>query len=538
MFAFFSSSTERKLHKAIKQAINDLRLLDAKRLIEKSHHGCFLLPSSRVKLGCLETLFYREEGEFLQAYNSLQTLKLLPLLPYERRAIDVEMILLLFISGNYKATKQTLERLQKGKLSKEEEFTCHQIQANLYLVDSNYQAAKDLIEDLLLSTQLTPNMQVKLLHNLAVAETHQRNYQGAMSAYRKAWNIQKKFENNFAQAEITIDNLVQTYAKQDEVVEIQVFVQQLETLADSGNINHLLALNNINLNLARQLGDRQVLLATYQRADEKLLPKLGGELRFTYLVNSLRMHWNDRVNFDSALKGVMEATLYHRSNISTLNTLRSIKEVVGTLMQAMERIGPRPDLMVFYNWLILEFKRLEPKIDQLLDEIPPNLPASKSELIGFKIDSIKYGFSYQKPSEVLFDRLFDLLNEKRNLWEGMHNTAAQLNEIVTVLDEYNAFERRLKTNMPVLYPLFVRKFKPMALAALHDAEQLIAPHQQHLAYANKLIALAYACYKIDTKKEQAKQWLEAFDEMELSLEHSAVWFRDQYKRTKIWVSSI
>lgn len=119
----------------------------------------------------------------------------------------------------------------------------------------------------------------------------------------------------------------------------------------------------------------------------------------------------------------------------------------------------------------------------------------------------------------------------------MHNTAAQLNEVVGVLDEYNAYEYQLKVNKSDLYPFFVQKFKPMALAALDDAEQLIAPHQQHGAYANKLIALAYACYRLDTKKAQAKQWIEAFNEMELSLEHSAVWLREQYRQAKAWVSN-
>lgn len=536
LFAFSYLPVELKLHKAIKEAITDLRHYDAERLIEKAYQGFFLLPSFRVKLACLDALFYRKNGEFLQAYKILQALKILPLLPYERRAIDVEMMLLLFDSGNYKATRQALERLQKGKLSKEEQFKCHQIQANLYLMTSDYQVAKDLIEDLLFNTQMTPNIRVKLLHTLAVAETYQQNYQSAMSAYRKAWAIQRDLKNNFSQAEITIDNLIQTYAKQDEVANIQLFFQQLERLADPDNINHLLALNNIKLNLARQLGDREALLATYQQTNDKLLPKLDGELRFAYLVNSLRMHWNDGVNFDAALKEVMGAML-HRPNISTLKNLRSIKEVIGTLAQAMETIGPRPDLRVFYSWLILEFKRLEPEIDQLLDDISPNLPTLKSELIGFKINAIKYSFSYQTPSEVLFNRLFGLLSEKRNLWQGMHNTAAQLNEVVGVLDEYNAYEYQLKVNKSDLYPFFVQKFKPMALAALDDAEQLIAPHQQHGAYANKLIALAYACYRLDTKKVQAKQWIEAFNEMELSLEHSAVWLREQYRQAKAWVSN-
>ena len=107
--------------------------------------------------------------------------------------VMVSMMLLLFNSGNYKATRQALERLQKVKLSKEEQFKCHQIQANLYLMTSDYQVAKDLIEDLLFNTQMTPNIRVKLLHTLGVdttirSQSQRRSGPCPRSTHKKAPN--------------------------------------------------------------------------------------------------------------------------------------------------------------------------------------------------------------------------------------------------------------------------------------------------------------------------------------------------------------
>ena len=69
-----------------------------------------------------------------------------------------------------------------------------------------------------------------LLHTLGVIETHQQNYQSAITAYRQAWEMLKQQKNSFGQAEITIDNLALTYAKQGELNKLQPFIQELGSL--------------------------------------------------------------------------------------------------------------------------------------------------------------------------------------------------------------------------------------------------------------------------------------------------------------------
>lgn len=532
-FAFKVTPAENKLLNSLENALLDLRVFDAKKRIQEAYRQPFLLPKARVELGLLEASFNVSQGEIGQALEKLQQLKSLPLLPSEHVDVDIDLAKLFFTSGNFKETQEILDQLKECELSKKQRYKHVRNQVELLLARSEFQAAKDLLERQLLESDLSTSMKVSLLHTLGVAESHLKNYVGVIAAYRKAWGYQKNLKSSFGQAEITIDNLVLTYAKQGQTEHIQPLLYELEVLANLNNVDHLLALNNIKINLARQLGDRQALLAIYQEAAEKLLPKLNGESGIFYLIHSLRMHWNDGVSFFEVLQKT-QVVMLHRPDLSPLNTLRCIREVCGTIVQVMDKIGPRPDLMTFYSWLILEFKRLEPEVDRLLENTSPSLPAPKSELISLKIESIKHSFSYLPPNKTLFERLFELLNEKKNLWQGMDNSIQQLNELMIILDEYNAFKNQLVGT--VFQQTFEQAFTRLASNTLDDAEQLLNHNQQNLACLDKLIGLAYACYQLNVKKTQAEKWLETFDQSKQSENHMAAWLREQYQQTKAWVS--
>ncbi|GLR64661.1 hypothetical protein [Marinospirillum insulare] len=530
LFAWGCSPVERKLIKAISLANQDLRRSDAEQGLQQANSALFLLPSATIKLGSLQAAFYKSQGEWVKAYNTLQELQALPLLPKERTVLELDLMRLFYASGNFKATQQALTRLQKGRLSQAQQSLYYLTQAELYLIENKFQAAKDLVEQHYAEPNLPANTQVALLHTLGVIDTHLQNYESVIAAYRQAWEILKQQKNSFGQAEITIDNLALTYAKQGELNKLQPFVQQLDALATPNNTDHQLALHNIKINLARQLNDRQALEQAYAQAEENLLPQLEGEQRFFYTVMGLRMHFNDGVDFEKALQATQVAML-NKPAINTLNYLRVIKEISGILNQALERIGPRPDIMTFYSWLLFEFKRLEPALDRLQDEIPPSLPSPKAELISLKVDSLKHEMIllHAQPSKALFEKIFELLEEKKKLWQGIHNPVAHLHELMIILDEYCAYKKALPNTQ------FEADFKQLAIASLEEAEVLLNDNQANLAYSDKLIGLAYACYQLNTKKEQAKHWLATYDQSKQSTNHLAAWLRQQYQETKAWV---
>lgn len=533
LFAWASSPVERKLAKAISLANQDLRPSDAEQWLQQANTALFLLPSAKVTLNSLQAAFYKSQGDLLKAYKELKDLQKLPLLPKERTAIELDLMRLLYDSGNVKATQQQLTSLQKRKLSQAQQSQCHLTQAELYLIENKLQAAKDLVESHYEEPNLSANIQVALLHTLGVIETHQQNYQSAITAYRQAWEMLKQQKNIFGQAEITIDNLALTYAKQGELNKLQPFIQELQALAKPNNADHQLSLHNIKINLARQLNDRQALLQAYAQAEQNLQPLLQGEQRFFYTVLGLRMQFNDDVDFEKALQAT-QAAMLSKPAISTLNYLRVIKEISGILKQAIERIGPRPDLMTFFSWLLFEFKRLEPELDSLQDQISPNLPGPKAEIIALKVDSLKNAMflMHAQPNKALFKKMFELLKEQKKLWQGMHNPLDQLQALVVILDEYIAYRNALPNSQ------FAADFKQLAFTSIEEAEQLVNDNPKHLGYSDKLIGLAYTCYQLNTKKAQAKHWLEAYDQSKQSTNHLAAWLRQQYQETKAWVSHV
>ena len=531
--SFGQSPTEYWLLKQFSLAIDDLRYEDIELcldLISKSTF-LFMLPASNVQLVRLKASFYMQQCNFIEAYSILQKVQQLPLLSKERITIQVQLMRLYFSVGNLKACQQTISQLQSLKLSFELQLNIDLLQVEIDTLAGNYQQAKDKLENLYAIPKLSVGAKVAILHTLAVVDTHLGNYEALTSNYRQAWDLQKNQKNNFAQAERTVDNLLLSYARQGELAKINPIFEQLQSLASNSSLTQQFALHNIKIKLARQLNDRQALLLVYAEAEQNLLPQLQGEQKLAYLVGSLRMHFNDNVNFAEALQDTQRAMLT-KLDISTLKILRAITEICGTLKQSIATVGPRPDLMTFFSWLLFEFKRLESKLDSLQDDVPPNLPSLKAELISLKVDSLKNTLvlMHSQPNQVFFEKMFELLEEKKNLWQGMNSPLNQLNELLIILDEYQAYNSALHGT------LFETDFKPLALNALEEAKQLANNNLKHLAYSDKLVGLAYACYQLNIEKAQAKQWLDAFDKTKLSLNHNAAWLREQYEQANDWVN--
>jgi len=533
-FALGKTPVEYKLINQLRLAIADLKHEKAEQLLTKKIglDFWFTLPTSKIHFAMQKASIYKEQGRVVDTYNIIQHVRQLPLLPKEKIEVQLILMQLYYAAGNFKACQQKTNKLQDLKLTLKQQLSVSLIQCELDMLEGKYQQAKDRLEELYATPKLSVNAKVAILHTLAVAETHLGNYEGVLTNYRQAWDLQKKQKNNFAQAERTAENLMLSYAKQGELTKIQPILKQLEALASNTSQVQQLALHNIKINLARQLNDRKALVQVYAQAEHNLLPLLKDEQRLMYIVFGLRMHFNDNVDFEKAVQDVQNAMLI-KPAISTLNNLRAIKEISGILHQAIQKFGPQPGLMTFLSWLLFEFKRLEPELDSLQDQTPLNLPGLKAELISLKVDGLKNTMFLMRaqPNKVLFDKMFELLQEKKNLWQGMNNPLAQLETLVIILDEYQAYRNQTAS------PQFEADFKPLALNALEEAEQLVNDNPKHLAYSDKLIGLAYICYQLNIKKAQAKQWLEIFENSKQSLNHNAAWLRQHYQETKAWVST-
>ncbi len=535
LYIFSISPYEYYVYKTTKKLLSDMdynkaeNILFSKSLLKKN---IFYLPFAKFKIYKLKAVFYSKQNEYIKAYNLIQDMLKMPLLPYERVEAEILLIGLLVKCGNYRMAKEKLNKFEAKKLSLKHRVLFTLKQSELYFIENNFQKVKDLIEELL-HENISSREKIYLLHTLGVAETNLGNLDLAITSYRQAWNEIKKNKNIFAQAEITIDNLAITYLKLGKREEINSFLNKLENLMKQSNIHQQLSLNNIKINIARQLKDREALIKSYDEAEKKLLPNLSGEEKFAYTINSLRMHWNDNIDFDKALKNTKKALL----DIQTLTPLKrmyAIREVLGTLKQALQSNGENREYFTFFNWLVLELERLEPEIDKLLENVPAILPIPKRELNSFKIEIIKNKIAYKPLNIELFDSLFRLLKEQANLFKGMQNTISHLNEIMIITDDYIAYKEQLKGN--ILEKDFEAKFFPMIESILEESEEILKNKENNLYSLDKLIGFSFVYCELGIKKELAKKYIDTFDESKLSIEHYAIWFREQYLQVKKWLN--
>lgn len=543
IFAFCMTPYEIYIYKKTKNSLGDMKLFEAENLLySKSwlRKSIFYSPTAKIKIGKLKAVLYNSQFEAVKAYNLLQKILKMPLLPYERVEIEIELMKLLYNYGNIKAAKNKLNELQNKKLSLEHQVICTIKQAELYLLDAEYQKSKDILEEKLLNQEISLNDKIALLHSLGVVETHLKNYDTAITLYRQAWNEIKKSKNILGQAERTIENLTFTYTKLGKKLEAHSFIDELEKLIDKNDVNHIIIFSNIKLNIARQTGDRQALLDNYKDAEKNILPKISGEIQFFYIVSTLRMHWNDGVDFAKAFKNIKKA-FFEVKDLTSIKRMNAIKEVLGTVKQALRKNPENRECFIFYNWLILELERLEPEIDKLLEDTPVVLPSSKRVLISFKIEIIKNKIAYMSLDINLFESLFNLLKEQVSLWQGMQNPMEYLHELMIIIDDYIAYKEQFQlANTDETKSDFINefesKFLPLVTSSLNEAEKILEGKENNIYYLDKLIGFSYFYYCLNIRKDLAKKYIYTFDESKQSIEHYAIWLREQYKQVKKWLA--
>ncbi len=542
-FAFCMTPYEIYIYKKIKNSLNDIRLEEVEELLfPKSifKKNIAYLPKAKIKIGLLKVGFYKSQFELVESYRILQEILKMPLLPFERVELEIELMQLLYKSGNIKAVKNKLDSLKSRKLSLNQKVYCLITEAELYLFNSEFQKAKDLLEEYLILENIPTNSKIMIFHTIGIAETQLQNFDAAITIYRQIWNEIKKIKNFFGQAEITIDNLIFTYLKLNKQKEAKDFLNELNTIKIENNIHHQVAFSNIKLNIARQLNDRVALIENYQEAEKEIFTKLTGETKFSYIVHSLRMHWNDNIDFEKAFKNIKKA-FFEVKDLTSIKRMNAIKEVLGTVKQALRKNPENRECFIFYNWLILELERLEPEIDKLLEDTPVVLPSSKRVLISFKIEIIKNKIAYMSLDINLFESLFNLLKEQVSLWQGMQNPMEYLHELMIIIDDYIAYKEQFQlANTDETKSDFINefesKFLPLVTSSLNEAEKILEGKENNIYYLDKLIGFSYFYYCLNIRKDLAKKYIYTFDESKQSIEHYAIWLREQYKQVKKWLA--
>ena len=486
-------------------------------------------PVYRIRRYLLQASLFKQKRLMLEAHKILKNLTEKPLIMTERNSVGMAQTWLFLDVGNYRDAAATFNNINSANLSNTEEKVNYALLAShLAELDSDFRTAKAKLEHALDNVVIDGANKALVYHNLARLEDAQGNQNTAFGYYDQAWCLLKTSEN-FQQTSITACNMILLHARTGDAVKACKLLSEYESLVDVNNPHQLLELNNCKVNLARQIGDRALLLEAYQSSADKIAPKLTQYEQLNLLVSELRMHFNDCVDFEAHLVKTMRHLL-NLTDLRLLHQLEAYKEVLGVLRQ-VSIIG-RPDLLAYYKWISKQYIQLEVPLAAERAKIPASLPSYREQWLMFKLELIKMKFNLNTlgvPKQN-FESLFATLTELKNIWSDKENPAAEMKALVLVLDEYVEYSEQLDDKQ------FKQDFADLAGTTLEQAETLLHATWQQPAMYEYTAGLAWFWFKIASDSSKAEFWLERFDSKNLSLNHFASWYRERYRKTKAWLA--
>jgi len=532
-WAFAILPREKRWLNQMRKAVDALDFVSAKNGIVMVDADLALSPVFKIRFALLKAAYFREQSNALAAYEVLLALKASALLPKEVCRVDYALASLFLEQGDLKAVRKTLERLKTANCQAHEATRMILLESRWCELSGDMTKAKELLEEGLAIPNLDGFSKVIYLHQLALLESTQVNYQTALSYYHQAWSLLVSSPKAIKVQQIanTASNLVFLHLRLGDVAKAQAILSAFAERLNPQLASQMILLHNVEIEFARQTGDRKRLLVTYAKAEQQIYSLLDEQEQLAFMVLGLRMRWNDCVEFEAALIRTMQMLIEH-SHKDLRNVFHANREVVGVLGQAITRLGPRSDLLVYHGWIVMEWVRLQAQLDEERNAVPAALPALRSDWLGLSLEGMKLRFNLfgRGLPKAEFDRLFALLAERKRIWSDRENPFEQMQALVVIVDEYLAYSREIND------PQFKADFLEIAIQALKDATTLLMQHETHPAFTQYMAGMAYFYSQFEWDKTQAKAWLEQFDAKGQSLNHYAVWLREHYQVAQSYVS--
>jgi len=469
-----------------------------------------------------------ETGDLLAAYQALIAAEKTVLLPSERLPLRLSKAQLLFNAGNYAAFGQLLTVIDAAPPANGKPRIRYLLLQSLRCeLAGSYAAAKSLIEEVI-ELAASPGERIRGYNNLARLEAMQGNHLNAQSYYEQAW-AQLQASPVPALYPVVLHNLMLSYAMQHAHAKALSLLATYRQAVKPDNVAQVQELLSDQTHLARQLGDRALLLDAYTRAQTELVPLLSTAQRFAIAVSELRMRMNDGVDFAGHFNKTI-AQFAQQTGLTPVERFNVLSQIMAVCQQDNgAQLGPA----AMANWqkASAALLAMEDQIADQLRSVPPQLPTLRDKWHQRQVELIKLKIVSAHPPipKPLVTALFVAIQERRQLWADKQNPVCALEALIVMCDEYIAYRAALG-------PAFVHDYQSQAQAALRDAGQIAQakwPHPSMIQYA---FGLAYFYWQIVNRAELAATWLTRFNQSGLSLAHSAAWLRQQHVQLTAWLA--
>lgn len=482
------------------------------------------LPSFATRIAHQELLIRlkTETGGHQVAYEMVLATEREVLLEKEQQSIQLAKASLLFRAGNYMAFREVLSRLATDKLEyRPHRFAYLQNKSRLCEFDGDYRLAKRSIEQALEISESTAQ-RAAAYNDLARLEDMTGIVTNAISYYEQAWILlqEEPVPRLFS---IIVHNLLIKYAQTDEASKALALLDRYHDFVDLKNAEQLLQLLNDQTHLARQLGNRELLLDAYKRSEELQL-RLGDSQRFALTVSELRMRLADEVDFPEYF-----ARAFAQLPIQKLSIDERIKALDAFWVACKQGITILPDKQLdeALTQIIKEMESFEGVIDDRLRTIPHALPAQRDYWLGRKLEIVKLRIFRAGPAvpQIYVNQLFELMQGRVRIWADMGNAEQEIGALLVFCDEYVAYGNGLGT-------AFQNDYRDAAQSAIAQAEVLIEKEWPRPTAHQYSLGVAYFLWKIAANKDKATKWLVRFEGVNTSLRHNMGWLRRNYIELK------
>ena len=483
--------------------------------------------ASRIKR--LEMLVYlkMEIGDLVSAHSSLLDAEQSTLLPEERVSLQLIRATLMFKAGNYVAFEKVLGDLhseipKSGSLR----FRAALLKSHLQELKGQFSDAKTLLER---ASEIAPEPKLVAItfNNLARLEDMQGNDTNAQSYYERAWQVLRA--NPMPKLYPVVGhNLLIKYGRNGAVEKALDLLSEYRQMVSPGNVQQYLQFLNDQVHLARQLGNRAMLIDSYEHSKQILTQQVDTHQRLALMVSELRMRFNDGLPFADQLSATV-ALLGEIVDLKAEHRFQALRELLWVLKQCNARSDGRTfgDLQ---KRLIADLLAMEDEIDIQLRDTPPVLPIIRDVWYGHKLEicKIKISLSAPKLERSDFAKMFDLLRQRRRVWADKCNPEGELDALIVICDEFVAFTGTVG-------PQFASDYQAMAQQALKEAAQVLERYWPHPSVHRHALGVAYFYWRVANDRAGAERWLLQFDELGHSLTHYAKWSREWHAGLREWL---
>lgn len=469
-------------------------------------------------------------NDWLAAYQALMAADKSALLPTERTQLLMLKAKLLFDTGNFSGFAVVMADIESAQ------GTQAHAQAPLLLLQSfsdelagHYAVAKVRLEQMLeLATK--PIDRIQAYNNLARLEAVQGNHLNAQSYYEQA-STELASSPVPALYPVVLHNLMICYGLHHAHAKARGLLTTYRQAVKPDNVAQAHELLSDQIHLARQLGDRALLLDAYTRAQTELVPLLTTTQRFAMAVSELRMRLNDEVDFAAHFNNTV-AQFDQQESLTPVERFYVLSQIIAVCKQDNgAQLGPAA--MTTMQKSSTALLAMEDHVTDQLRSLPPQLPALRDEWHQRQVELIKLKITAAHPAipKPLITALFAAIQERRQLWADKQNPARELDALVVLCDEYTACSSELGHE-------FAQAHSQQAQAALADANLLIRANWPHSSMTQYAFGLAYFYWQIANRADLAAEWLARFNNSGLSLAHSAGWLRQQHAQLTAWLENM